>query len=173
MNLLDVDPKDIFRYGSQGVNDFGWGCVYRNVQTLRSLNDLPVPTIQEIQVEVGIDPTGQQLWIEPVDVKPYLPWHDSLALYKTVDDVQPYLLRTNKDDFDAVFTQPEDAETFLLRCLNDKKQRVLLDDSISSYILTGIVDNTYIYIDPHVSEKNVRTMDKAQFYNRPLWMMLC
>lgn len=175
MNLINVDSTDIYRYGSQGVNDHGWGCTYRNVQTLRKLKGLSVPTLSEIQTQVGIDPRGRgtELWIEPIDAKQFLPSYNELVLYKTVEDVTPHLLRTSVEDFNAVYRNANDAEAYLMSCLNNKQQRVLLDDSIRSFILTGIVDDTYILIDPHVSQDNVRAITRQQFYNRPLWMMLC
>ena len=43
-----------FHYGDNGINDAGWGCSYRNIQTIISCyknyynNDVIIPTIQEI-----------------------------------------------------------------------------------------------------------------------------
>ena len=177
MNLLDFDHSKIYKYGDQGINDYGWGCVYRNVQTLSAFNNTKVPTISEMQEKAGIDPSlsGTQLWIEPNDTRSFLPWKKTLALHKGVEDVEKYLLRTKVEDFDKIFKTKEDTKTFLLECLRNNS-RVLLDDSIKSYILTGITDDdnpTYIYIDPHLSENNVQTMSETNFFNHSLWMMLC
>jgi len=173
MNLLDVDPDDIYRYGSQGIDDHGWGCVYRNIQTIRKMSGMPVPSIEDIQRVSGIDPalSGKNLWIEPKQAMPFLPGYNTLNLYRTVQDVSPYLLRTSISDFNHVFKTPAETESFLLETLK-KNKRILLDDSIQSYILTGIVDDTFVYIDPHVSKNNVRSMSRAEFFRRPLWMML-
>ena len=174
MNLLDIDHSKIYKYGDQGINDYGWGCVYRNVQTLSALHGREIPTISEMQKSIGIDPdgNGRNLWIEPVDTQFYLPWKTTLALHKVVEDPENYMLRTKEQDFDKIFTNNIDTKEFLLSCLNHNS-RVLLDDSISSYILTGIVDDQYVYIDPHVQNDNVRTMTEKEFFNRSIWMMLC
>ena len=174
MNLLDVDTDKIYKYGSQNYSDYGWGCVYRNIQSMRAFNNLPVPTIPEMQQTIGIDPsgTGQQLWIEPVDARQYFPWETSFALYNNTTDPESHLLRTKLDDFDTILTDKSSADKFLHDCFS-KNRRVLLDDSLASYILTGIVDDTYVYIDPHVQTDNIRTMSRDNFYNRNLWMMMC
>lgn len=174
MNLLDINPNDIYHYGSQGINDHGWGCVYRNIQTICQMTGTtPVPSIQDIQKASGINPdlSGTDLWIEPKQAMPFLPGYNTLNLYRTVTDVSPYLLRTSMTDFNHVFQTPAETEYFLLESLNNNK-RVLLDDSIQSYILTGIVDDTFVFIDPHVSQNNVRSMTRTEFFRRPLWMML-
>ena len=173
MNLLDVNPNDIYHYGSQGINDHGWGCVYRNIQTIRKLSGMSVPSIEDIQTASGIDPalSGSDLWIEPKQAIPFLPGYNTLNLYRAVTDVSPYLLRTSMTDFNHVFQTPAETESFLLKSLGNNK-RVLLDDSIQSYILTGIVDDTFVFIDPHVAQNNVRSMTRTEFFRRPLWMML-
>ncbi len=172
-NNCRIDTQKIYRYGSQGFDDYGWGCVYRNVQTLLALSDLPVPSIPEMQTQLGIDPTlfGRNLWIEPVDVRQYLPWRVSLALYTKLANAEPHMLRTKTKDFDHTFRDEEETESFLLSRLKENTN-ILIDDTVYSYILIAITDGTYVYIDPHVQENNVRTMSRKQFYNRPVWMML-
>ena len=178
MNLLDIDLTKVYHYGKNDVKDYGWGCVYRNVQTIQSLNDLPVSSIASMQNEIGIDSSmsGRNLWIEPVDARRYFPWDETLTLYSSVDDPESYMLRTKKSDFDEIFKTRAETKKFLLSCLENNK-RVLIDDSISSYILTGISkdNDTYFYIDPHVSNANqsLKTMSEQEFFNRNLWMMLC
>lgn len=181
MNLLDVDLTKVYHYGKNDVNDYGWGCVYRNVQTIQSLNNLPVSSIATMQNEIGIDSTksGRDLWIEPVDTRRYFPWDETLALYTSVANPESHMLRTRKSDFDQIFENAEKTKKFLLSCLDNKK-RVLIDDSISSYILTGIIEDdkspsTYVYIDPHVSnaQRSLKTMSEQEFFNHDLWMMIC
>ena len=174
MNLLDVDPEKIYKYGSQGEKDYGWGCVYRNVQTIRALKDLDVPSIAEMQSTIGIDPNGKgrELWIEPIDTKRYFPWETKLVLYQNTPDVANRLLRTRMEDFESIMKDSTSMDNFFHDCFK-KNRRVLLDDSRASYVLTGIVDDTYIYIDPHVQTNNVRSMTHKEFYNRPLWMAMC
>tara|TARA_B110000008_G_C16952036_1_gene556705 strand:- start:155 stop:676 length:522 start_codon:yes stop_codon:yes gene_type:complete len=173
MDLLDIDPSKIYHYGSQGINDHGWGCVYRNIQTLIALEStLPVPSLQTIQRELGIAGSGgTSLWIEPVDAKRYLPWKQSLVVYTRVPHPEISMLRTTMDQVDHVVRDSAKCEEFLLSML-EKGQRVLIDDTIYSYILTGIVDNVYIYIDPHVQQNHIKQMPREQFYNRDVWMFL-
>ena len=179
MNLLDVDLSKVYHYGKNGVNDHGWGCVYRNIQTIQSLNNLPVTSIATMQKEIGIDSnkSGRDLWIEPVDARKYLPENKSLALFTSINNPESYMLRTKLSDFDQIFEDKQKTKNFLLSCLENNR-RVLIDDSISSYILTGIdikVPSTYFYIDPHVSNavNSLKSMSEEEFFNHNLWMMLC
>ena len=60
-----------YHYGDCGVVDHGWGCSYRNAQTLVSaLGIEPVPTMQDMLSVYGLSlPKGgrgkRYLWIEP------------------------------------------------------------------------------------------------------------
>ena len=89
-----------FKYGDGAVRDHGWGCVYRNVQTVRAFNDLPHIDILTIVRRcrplacshektrpcdktadakrkscLGMDASAVvnliDLWIEPPDIKRY------------------------------------------------------------------------------------------------------
>ena len=170
--LLPIEI-DIYRYGSQHLQDHGWGCVYRSLQNLTAMRKLPVPTISQMQQDIGIDPsgTGRHLWIEPIDVRRYLPENAALVLFSNVDNPDDYMLRTRASDVDRIVTTKQDADDFLRACLA-KQQPVLLDDSVYSYLLIGLLDDDYIYIDPHCSDNNVRSLSRSEFYNRNLWMML-
>lgn len=171
---MNIDQRHIYHYGSQGIRDEGWGCVYRNIQTMRAMNNMTIPTISTMQADIGIDPRGQgrALWIEPVDARRYFPPNNKLVLYTTAPNPESYMLRTKLSDFDRVLRSTTDTDAFLSRCLANKRQ-VLIDDSVYSYLLVNIIDGLYIYVDPHRQQHHVQSMTRDEFFNHKVWMMLC
>ena len=110
---MNIDQRHIYHYGSQGIRDEGWGCVYRNIQTMRAMNNMTIPTISTMQADIGIDPRGQgrALWIEPVDARRYFPPNNKLVLYTTAPNPESYMLRTKLSDFDRVLLLFHDFHT--------------------------------------------------------------
>ena len=57
-------PVTHFVFGDQGVQDHGWGCVYRCLQTCCTLGGLDVPSMEEIRKFFGV---RERTWLEPID----------------------------------------------------------------------------------------------------------
>lgn len=62
-----------FRYGDQAVDDHGWGCVYRNIQTACWKAFQQAPDIERMKAWFGLSgQRGTNLWIEPIDAMSFL-----------------------------------------------------------------------------------------------------
>lgn len=189
VRVTEVVPKlsyTTYHYGDCDVVDHGWGCSYRNAQTLSSALKIdPVPTVQEMLAVYGLSlPTGgrgkRYLWIEPPQVKHILYKLRGIrchTLLFTQQDQLFRMLRSTPSDFDRQVTTKEDLLTSVDKHFVDTGGLpVIIDDSIYSYaIAPNSKKDRYTLIDPHVSRGkrgSVRVLTKNEFVSRPGWMLL-
>jgi len=68
---IERNPMRIYGYGDQGIDDSGYGCVYRNLQSLMSLFTKSIPTIPELRGLLGIpfSRNARRMWIEPPEAE--------------------------------------------------------------------------------------------------------
>eukprot|EP00404_Azadinium_spinosum_P006066 CAMPEP_0180439696 /NCGR_PEP_ID=MMETSP1036_2-20121128/12722_1 /TAXON_ID=632150 /ORGANISM="Azadinium spinosum, Strain 3D9" /LENGTH=224 /DNA_ID=CAMNT_0022445845 /DNA_START=1 /DNA_END=672 /DNA_ORIENTATION=- len=73
---------EVYRYHSDGVwDDLGWGCVYRNTQTILRAMGKPVPALPDLTKAMGNGDAWAHTpglgchWVEPHDVAEYLRLH--------------------------------------------------------------------------------------------------
>lgn len=179
-----------YHYGDNGVRDHGWGCSYRNAQTLASaLHVKPIPTLKQMLSVYGLAfPKGgrdkRHLWIEPPQVRTIL-WklcgvRSDAVLYTREDPKQfesTKMLRSKLSDFVEHFN---DASSLLQRLdqhfADSGGLPVIVDDAIYSYMLVPHrAKDKYTLIDPHVGRGkrgSIRVLSKTDFVAKSGWMML-
>lgn len=189
----------VFGYLDEGLNDAGWGCVYRNVQTLRQFHGLPhrsvwsmVKTVfpafaterktegtgRDRELGIAMPPRYTQLWIEPTDVKKHgLMQGTVTALYcPKAKDVSAFLRqsprRSDAKDFNHVFRSQEAFWDFVREGLDDKCP-LIIDDKAYSYVLYGVTRDAMVIADPHQLNRTKRKclMPLHKLFSKP-WMVL-
>ena len=120
-NDTNTEPQRsdrIYYYGCDGYDDFGWGCVYRNTQTVLARGGVPVPTIPKMMQTLGVPINrshSRLMWIEPVDAKKLIPWTTRLIAYAPDPSLaRPRMARTTWDDFDRVYASESDMHVVIM-----------------------------------------------------------
>ena len=182
----------LFHYKIDNFDDCGFGCSYRNIQTILSAyllnneNKFEIPSIQSILYYFFPNyknMSKKKLWIEPVQVSKYLKEMYDLntlnILYIINDadienmlntDVKYYIEKNtiyNSNDFN-------DLLNILLLHFKNSILPVIIDDGIYSYCLLNIdINNNTINIaDPHtVNSNNVLKNKDIKFLQDKFWMI--
>ena len=164
-----------YQYGDDDVNDRGWGCVWRNLQTLLHHHRVfAVPTIHEIMARLGVRRSDRHrdMWIEPLQCKQYLARYHGIPARLVGLNVQPgRLLRTRMGDFDATTTDPATMDRWIR---NSTLPCIIVDDAVSSYCIVGFdSDGDYVVADPHGTDRSLRTFrGRAWLAAQPMLMAL-
>ena len=188
-----------YYYNCDNISDSGWGCVYRNIQTIYSyLNfyifDIKIPTINDILLyfKKPINGNGKRMWIEPHQA--FLFIKNDLLKNKKNNNVSFFEIlyvknneSINHIEFTPLEIYTESPNLFftvneidnLIKILRKNLQNnipILIDNGTFSYLIGSINENNYgKIIDPHSTEK-------AKIYERYLndwlsrsscWMILC
>lgn len=187
----------IYHYGDEDFNDRGYGCVYRNIQTLLSVfleqnphDNRKVPGIVQLLREFKGD-DFQQLsvsdrWIEPHAAGQYLQkkWNiggkDVMSIGIKGD--RPCIMSTDVSIYGehvgSSAIRDERGITLLSsEALNELHTHfrfgglpVLIDDGVMSYLIMGM-DNAVLFIaDPHMYTREKRVWTDSEFLQRS-WMM--
>lgn len=182
----------IYNYCMDNFNDIGFGCSYRNIQTILSSyeknykNNIKIPNIKDIlhyfninyQQKI-IEGKTMDLWIEPFQISEYLKINYKIKgeniLYVTKDedirkilktDISVYLSNTiyNTNTFDKLLD-------LINQHFSKSKLPIVIDNGIYSYC---IVDNNIedlIIIDPHTTNsKNTTKIKNKSFLKNSFWM---
>ena len=173
-----------YHYGDQGFNDYGWGCSYRNAQTVASALGHEVPTMEDLLGVYGLDRrklAARKLWIEPPQVAFMLERlrgiRGSLAVYasESLRQFEKGMLRTKVTDFPhTIEADPEGLLSFLDKhFVSSGGLPVIIDDAVYSYLLLPHPrDRWYTLVDPHVKKKySVRVMRSEELVSSRGWMM--
>ena len=171
----------IYRYYDNNINDCGWGCSYRNLQTILSCykkyynSDIIIPKIQDIVIYFGKnikDKNLMNLWIEPYDIHNYLLKYFTgyNYLYVTKDSDITKILKTNIMVYlntNSVYTNFEDIYNLITKHFTKTKLPIIIDNGIYSYCLTIYKEELFL-IDPHT--KTDRQITK-KFLENKFWMI--
>ena len=178
-----------YAYGDDGVNDRGWGCSYRNIQTIISCyctlyNDVPdvhVPTMDQMVLyfrEAGVISNPQivmSLWVEPEHVCAFLAdtyninGNDIIYAPHGNKDAQTRMLKTVLDS-KIVHHSFEPVLNILELHFQDTSLPVIIDDGVCSFCIVKR-GSAYFLIDPHVTtDKHIREIS-LDFIKQSFWMM--
>lgn len=163
---------NVYGYGDQGLDDSGWGCVYRNVQSLLSLFFETVPTLPQMREMLGIpfSTNAREMWIEPDEAQQ--------LLFKLVPEIRTTSVIYSP--LGSTRTHAYAAER-IYECLLDFHRTicsssfpVLVDNGRSSYLILACQRDGYLIADPHFlnQSKRVRQMAYEEFYKSDEWMAL-
>ncbi len=167
-----------YYYNCDGYNDIGWGCVYRNLQTLISFINYKynlnynIPSINILLLFFNKQNiiNKQKLWIEPYHVGLWFNNYKEKFTYKHIlyvksdrsienilyTPIEIYTLNNNK-----IINNLEE----LKHIINNINIPLIIDNGTYSYILENIdINNNIILIDPHTTKlKNIKI--KKNYYN--------
>jgi hypothetical protein len=176
---VEIALPRVAGYGDDGVSDFGWGCVYRNVQTLRAYWDMSFMGLDTMRARLRLPRTASSnraMWIEPPDVRRgrLLP-PGRLVLFVPGGDYGAFLSKSPRGavagQFDVRTADKTEWWRFVADSLAKRKSPIVLDDQVSSYVLYGFDKNHLYLADPHFSDpsQRVRKVPLGQLFAKP-WM---
>ena len=186
--MLGKPAYRTYHYGDDGVKDHGWGCSYRNAQTVASAMGLPVPSMEQMLGCFGLKANvrpKRRLWIEPKQVGAMLEMLNAnircthvVFSSKGLRTFSKRFLRTSLDEYTPEEQIDKDGAE-LVRRLDAHFARsnglpAIIDDGIYSYILIpGKAPGAYRVVDPHVGRKRpLRCMKASDLARAPGWMIL-
>ena len=182
----------LFHYKIDNFDDCGFGCSYRNLQTILSAyllnneNKFEIPTIQNILYYFFPNyknMSKKNLWIEPVQVSKYLKEMYDLntlnILYIINDTDIENMIHTNIKYYiekNTIYNSNNFTDLLNILLLHFKNSilPVIIDDGIYSYCLLNIdINNNTINIaDPHtVNSNNVLKTKDIKFLQDKFWMI--
>jgi len=178
-----------YHYTLEDFDDTGFGCSYRNIQTILSAfkkyyQDIEIPNIRKILEYFNKDYTNisnkKDLWIEPYHISQYLKnkfninFNNTLYIINDNDinkilktDIDVYLLNKsyNKSEFNELLT-------LFKNHFIKSKLPIVIDNGIYSYCIGKIDDTMVTIIDPHTtSNNNVIKTKKIDFIKTSFWMI--
>ena len=164
-----------YHYGDNNIDDSGWGCSYRNIQTIISCykthydNSIIVPCISQIVSFFKKDimtKNKRDLWIEPYHIGKYIKHFMSTINGKhyayVIDDND--FSKILKTDILFYLEQGRIVNTFdsMIGIIKEhfKKSHlpVVIDDGLYSYCFL-MEDNNITLIDPHRTENKILKKD--------------
>lgn len=184
MSASLVEP---YHYGIDGFPDDGWGCVYRNLQTVIGALGWPVPTMPTLLQYFGKQELfargvrGSDIWIEPPDAARFLRTYaddvdvEEWLYLRRPEHARRMLRYTPENPYGAARTtdDPRRMHRILAKHFAAGGAPVIIDDGISSYALAGVDGDGYAILDPHVHDaaRAAQTRARRDFWRSPLWMM--
>ena len=175
-----------FHYGDDGINDHGWGCSYRNIQTIISCykkyynKNAEIPKIQDILTffKKNIDINNlKDLWIEPYHISVYLNFFDKKIsgnhyVYVTDDNDFSKILKTDilfYLDNNLVINDFNDICCLIKKHFKNTKLPIIIDNGIYSYCFIIEENNNILLIDPHRPNNKVQKKSIC-FLKKSFWM---
>ena len=165
----------LYFYGCDDISDWGWGCVYRCVQSFQSRRGHPVLTLPDMMQRLGVRfrrDNPRAMWIEPLDGKILIPERTELAIFgKDVDLAANRMMRTRWADADVKLHRAPEWLQYVHAAL--ARGPVILDNGICSYLLLRREgEDQYVIMDPHTPQDPVKKKTRAWLTGSPLWMAL-
>lgn len=185
----------IYHYCIDNFNDVGFGCSYRNTQTILSSykknykNNIEIPNIRDILNYFNSDYKEKitigkvtDLWIEPFHVSEYLEKHYQIkgqnVLYVTKDEDISKILKTDISIYlsNTIYNKNTFSELIELinQHFNKSKLPIIIDNGVYSYCLTKFNDssNEFILLDPHTTtNKDTTKIIDTIFLQKCFWML--
>ena len=174
----------VYGYGDGGFEDGGFGCSYRNAQTLLGALGIPekdIPSVREMMASLNVAfDRGRPLsdmWIEPLQVRDLVRAMTGRKLRALVVGslavAESRMLRNVPEDYDDHVPVVEDLHDLLRASLRGGVP-VVVDDGIGSYIVLGVADDGggYVVGDPHRRSDRLVVWSRDRVSACPLWMVL-
>tara|TARA_B100000073_G_scaffold84470_1_gene65212 strand:- start:1891 stop:2478 length:588 start_codon:yes stop_codon:yes gene_type:complete len=182
-----------YRYGHQDFNDIGFGCSYRNIQTIISAynyyydKSIEVPHIKDLLkyyyenykniIEIG---NTRNLWIEPYQISKYL--EDKLSikprnlLYIIDKSDTNNMIMTNINEYTQsnIFTKDRfiQLKDIIYEHFTKSKLPIVIDNGIYSYCIHSMGGNSINIIDPHTLDDNGILYTKLlKYLQSNFWMI--
>ena len=178
----------LYHYNMDGFNDIGFGCSYRNLQTILSCykyyynKSIIIPDIDEILYYFHndyidkINGDRMSLWIEPYQVSQYLQKYninsknilylindnDSCKLLTT--DIKVYNRIYRKSDFDNIINMIDNH-------FENTKLPIIFDDGVYSYCVCKKNNNLVLISDPHIITGDTTYQKDLSFLREKTWMI--
>jgi len=177
-----------YHYGDSNIDDCGWGCTYRNIQTIMSAytyfynSTCKLPTIASILEFFQKDirtPIKKTLWLEPYEAGRYLYGcygiksnhliyirNDSDILKILTTDISVYLTNNRyTNNFNIMFSACK-------KHFNTNKLPIIIDNGVYSYCILSIKDNIIKISDPHTLNNNNELEKSTDFLKNSFWMIM-
>jgi hypothetical protein len=166
----------IFKYGDKGLNDHGWGCVYRNIQTAVHYYSGRVVDMDYMLTWFQTkDKYGRGRWLEPVDACKFIDLACNIQtrhLFFERENVSAF----TRTDFSKVEVSKDlvYVRRMVENHLDDSKscKSVIIDNGTFSYILfaspVGLLRG-----DPHCASENLRVMSFEEVFGKSCSWSLC
>ena len=186
-----------YHYKDDGLNDCGWGCSYRNIQTILScykhyyLPETRIPLVQDIVAFFNKDISCQNmtdLWIEPYHVWQYLssidtPIQGTNYIYLKDDKDVSKMLKTDITVYitnNTIINDFDELQAKIQVHFQKNKLPIIIDNGTYSYCLSRTQassvtesdnNDSLVLIDPHtIDDNNVRPIS-IDFLKNNLWMI--
>lgn len=185
----------IYHYCIDNFNDIGFGCSYRNIQTILSSykkhykNNIEIPNIRDILNYFNSDYQEKiikgkitDLWIEPFQISEYLKKHYKIKgeniLYVTKDEDISKILKTDISIYLSNTIYNKSTYNKLLDLINQhfnkSKLPIVIDNGTYSYCLSNPINDSenLILIDPHTTDsKNTTKIKNKLLLKQSFWMI--
>ena len=150
----------LFSYGSEGVDDDGWGCVYRSFQNAQAHTAYPPAQLAELVQHVG---RGRTAWAEPAD---FADWGFTLTLLAGASNA--WLQYTHADQYQFFLPTVTALEAYVRRA--GQECAFVVDDGISGYAIVPW-EGVPHWVDPHTHNPR-RVRFTTQLRRASGWMVL-
>lgn len=153
-------------YGSDGVDDSGWGCVYRSVQNAEAFAGLRVSAFEALVHK------ARRLWGEEAEPGDFA-GHRGRGVAYLVGDERGLLKRTRRRDYRASRRMSlGEFETYATAAAAAGASTFVVDDGVSAYAVVGGADGEARWADPHVKSASRLTRYRRQLRRARGWMVL-
>ena len=182
----------LYHYKDNNFNDIGFGCSYRNIQTILSCykkhydNNIRIPDVRELffyfhtnYEEIIKNGFSMDLWIEPYQISQYLSDKFKInaynILYHINDNYRQHILNTRIDVYESKTYSKHDIDIVSLlfkRHFERSRLPIVIDDGIYSYCICEIKNDELTISDPHKTNDNEVLIKKPMsFLWESFWMI--
>tara|TARA_B110000238_G_C16095979_1_gene426110 strand:+ start:905 stop:1474 length:570 start_codon:yes stop_codon:yes gene_type:complete len=171
----------VYHYGDNKLDDTGWGCSYRNIQTILSCykilyNDkIDIPDIRTILIFFNKNANSinkRDLWLEPYHIGKYIAdkFNINGKHYAFVTDNYDFskILKTDISFYlenNRIINRFDTILSIIKEHFRETNLPVVIDDGIYSYCF--IMNGEFILlIDPHSTEKKLLKKNISYLENK-------
>ena len=164
----------LYFYGCDDISDWGWGCVYRCIQSFQSRRGHPVLTLPSMMQVLGVRfrrDNPRSMWIEPKDGKILIPERTELAIFgEDADLATNRMMRTSWENADIMLHKVSDWLQYVHEAL--ERGPIILDNGVCSYLLLRREGDGYVIMDPHTPSGVIKRKPQIWLTHSQLWMAL-
>ena len=150
----------LFSYGSEGVADDGWGCVYRSFQNAQTHTGYVPTPIVDLMQSVN---RGWAAWAEPADFADC-----GFTLTLLAGTSTKWLQFTTESQYQFYMPTVAALEAYILRA--GQECAFVVDDGVSGYAIVPWKGEPH-WVDPHTHTPR-RVKLKTQLRRATGWMVL-